>query len=67
MSNSNYIAKLLLNALKKRKEVLVDNKAFIAAIYMDQRYCFKGSNYISEDQKKTAIRGLLGQRNCVNA
>lgn len=55
MSSSNPIAKLLLEALKRRKEILVNNNAFIAALYIDQRFCFKSSRYLNDDQKKIAI------------
>lgn len=55
ISHTNSIANLLLQALNKRKQVLVENNAFLSALYLDPRFCFRGSIYLNEDKKKSAI------------
>lgn len=55
LSNSSQIAHLLLEALQVRKRVLLTNNAFLSALYVDARFCYRGSTYLSDEQKKTAI------------
>ncbi|XP_036340612.1 uncharacterized protein LOC118749965 [Rhagoletis pomonella] len=53
--STNSYAEALLNAMKKRKDTLMGNIAFIAAPYMDPRFNFDNRPLLSYDQKQAAV------------
>lgn len=53
--STNLYAEALLNAMKKRKDTLMENNAFIAALYLDPRFNFNNTPLLSYDQKQAAV------------
>lgn len=51
----NKYAEDLLNAMNERKQRLLANEAFIAAVYLDPRFNFAGTPFLNEEQKKNAV------------
>ncbi|KNC34213.1 hypothetical protein FF38_09057 [Lucilia cuprina] len=45
--------------MAKRKENLLKKDAFVSGIYLDQRFNFTSSPFLSEEQKRTAVEHLL--------
>ncbi|XP_023295316.2 uncharacterized protein LOC111678261 [Lucilia cuprina] len=56
---SNELALYLLESLRKRKENLFKNKNFLAALYLDPRFCHEKTIHFNNKQKKRAIDELL--------
>lgn len=52
-------AELLYTAMMARKEGLIQNDAFVAAIYLDPRFNFENSVILSQDNKNAAVVSLL--------
>lgn len=50
----NEFAKILLEQITKRQKDLFNNMAFCAAIFMDPRFNFRGSSYLSQEKKNLA-------------
>lgn len=48
------LARNILQAMEKRKSKLFDNNAFLAAIYLDPRINYRGSELITQEQRATA-------------
>ncbi|XP_017465255.1 PREDICTED: uncharacterized protein LOC108358437 isoform X2 [Rhagoletis zephyria] len=59
MQNGNFYAQLLTEALKNRKEELLNKEAFLAALYVDPRFNFIGSPFLTDDKKQIAAKHLL--------
>ncbi|XP_037808617.1 uncharacterized protein LOC119601633 [Lucilia sericata] len=59
LATSNELALYLLESLRKRKEDLFQNKNFLAALYLDPRFCHADTIHFKNKQKKTAIAELL--------
>ena len=57
-SENNY-AKSLWEAMKKRKENLLENDAFISAIYLDPRFNFSNAPFLNEEAKRKAMVSLI--------
>lgn len=55
----NPIAVALVIAMKDRQTTLLENKAFLAAVYMDPRINYCGSDFISDENKRVAVDQLL--------
>lgn len=55
----NTFAISLLTAMQSRKIQLFENNAFIAALYMDRRFNYIDSLFLTEAQKREAIVSLL--------
>ncbi|XP_017477325.1 PREDICTED: uncharacterized protein LOC108367240 [Rhagoletis zephyria] len=64
--STNSYAEALLNAMKKRKDTLMGNNAFIAALYMDPRFNFDNTPLLSYDQKQAAVDHLIRTRDMIN-
>lgn len=56
--SDNELAVALLEGLKERKRQLFQNKTFLAGLFMDPRFNFKDSPYLSTEQKQLAIVSL---------
>ena len=54
LSTSNEFANVLLEAMINRQKDLFNNMAFCSAIYMDPRLNFRGSSYLSQENKRLA-------------
>lgn len=52
--STNIYAAYLFESLGKRKEMIFGNIAFVAGIYMDPRFNFNGSTFLTEEQKTNA-------------
>ncbi|XP_036320396.1 uncharacterized protein LOC118734823 [Rhagoletis pomonella] len=52
-------ASTLLRTVKQRKAVLLQNEAFLSAIYVDPRFNFLHSPYLNQTQKYKAVEHLL--------
>ncbi|XP_037943633.1 uncharacterized protein LOC119676467 [Teleopsis dalmanni] len=52
-------ASLLHESMQKRKKVLLDNGAFLSALYLDPRFNFQNSIVLTEEQKSIAVANLL--------
>lgn len=52
---SNELALYLLQAMQKRKSKLFENSAFLAALYLDPRFCYMGSMHLNDKQKEMAM------------
>ncbi|XP_053959810.1 uncharacterized protein LOC128864263 [Anastrepha ludens] len=59
VQKGNFYAQLLVEALKTKKENIVKNEAFLAALYMDPRFNFLGTPFLPEDKKEIAVKHLL--------
>lgn len=55
LSEVNQFARDLLTAMRTRKAKLLDNGAVLAGLYMDPRFNYQSSNFLSEEQKSTAM------------
>lgn len=55
----NDLATALLKGLSERKNQLFENKTFIAGLFMDPRFNFKDSPYLTTEQKQTAVVSIL--------
>ncbi|XP_036343114.1 uncharacterized protein LOC118752344 [Rhagoletis pomonella] len=55
----NVYADSLLNAMKIRKNVLLEYKAFVAALYLDPRFNFEETPLLSSEQKDVAMDHLI--------
>nr|XP_029718201.1 uncharacterized protein LOC115260971 [Aedes albopictus] len=53
------MANTLIEAMKHRQRALFENKKFLAAIYMDPRLNYAGTEFLSEEEKDMAIEHLL--------
>ena len=53
--STNEIALYLLQSLRMRKSHLFENSSFLAALYLDPRFCYMGSMHFNDKQKKMAI------------
>lgn len=51
----NVLSKQLLKNMEARETALTDNKAFLAAIYFDQRINYRSSPLITDDQRQAAL------------
>ena len=51
----NPLSKQLLMNMKNREPALIDNKAFLAAIFLDQRINYRNSPLISDEQRQCAL------------
>lgn len=51
---NNEFSNQLLCAMQKRKKKLFENNVFVAAMYLDSRFNYSGSNIISDEEKKSA-------------
>lgn len=49
------LSKEILVSLEKRQKNLFENPVFLAAVYMDPRINYAGSDFLKEDQLKTAM------------
>lgn len=49
------LAALLLENLNKRRQQLMRNKVFLAAIYVDQRINFKNTPFMTNDERELAL------------
>ncbi|XP_030382566.1 uncharacterized protein LOC115630081 [Scaptodrosophila lebanonensis] len=58
LMSRNTLAQHLYSAMTRRKKTLVENDAFLAAIYMDPRFNDKGSLFITEEQIQKATEKL---------
>lgn len=54
LSNSNEFANALLEAMVNRQKDLFNNMAFCSSVYMDPRFNFRGSSYLSQENKTLA-------------
>lgn len=54
LSTSNEFAIVLIEAMVNLQKDLFNNSAFCSAIYMDPRFNFRGSSYLSEENKSLA-------------
>ncbi|XP_065094750.1 uncharacterized protein LOC135715364 [Ochlerotatus camptorhynchus] len=52
------LSRQLLTKMKNRESALTDNKAFLAAIYLDQRINYRDTPLISEEQRQCALEHL---------
>ncbi|XP_054743050.1 uncharacterized protein LOC129247775 [Anastrepha obliqua] len=59
VQKGNFYAQLLVEALKTKKENIVKNEAFLAALYVDPRFNFLGTPFLPEDKKEIAVKHLL--------
>ncbi|KAM7360615.1 uncharacterized protein ACRADG_006467 [Cochliomyia hominivorax] len=59
LSESNELALYLLQALNKRKVDLFKNPQFLAALYLDPRFCYMGSMHFTDKQKELAMTQLF--------
>ena len=55
LASTNEIALYLLQSLRMRKSHLFENATFLAALYLDPRFCYMGSMHFNDKQKKMAI------------
>lgn len=51
----NIYASALLNAMKIRKEILFNQDAFVSAIFLDPRFNFRGTPFLSDACKQNAM------------
>lgn len=59
MSSNNDIANYLIECLHNRKKkILVQNRDFLAALYLDPRFCYRGSIFLTDEKKRVAIVSL---------
>ena len=54
IQESNDFAKTMLEKMIIRQTDLFNNMAFCSAVYMDPRFNFRGSSYLSQENKKLA-------------
>jgi hypothetical protein len=52
--DTNTFATDILKIMERRQVKLFENPTFLAAIYMDPRFNFCGSNVLTSEQKKIA-------------
>lgn len=57
-NEENIYAEKLLDAMKRRKQSLLVNEAFLSAIYLDPRFNFTRTPFLSEEDKKIAVVSL---------
>lgn len=62
ISDEDNCAAELIKAMDMRKKQLFVNDAFLAGIYIDPRFNFKGSTILTEEQKQKALVRLNIQR-----
>lgn len=66
LSSTNEFALFLLQALRIRKEHLFENSSFLAALYLDPRFCYMGSMHFNDKQKKMAVVSRHGKPLCIH-
>ncbi|XP_062538457.1 uncharacterized protein LOC134206744 [Armigeres subalbatus] len=59
LRHTNSFASALIENLSKRKDKLFENKTFLAGLFMDPRFNFKDTPYLTSEQKNIAIDHLL--------
>ncbi|XP_055916410.1 uncharacterized protein LOC129949158 [Eupeodes corollae] len=59
LGGTNMYANLLLKELKAGKAKLLENGAFLAALYLDQRFNFIKTPFLTEEQQHFALEHLM--------
>ncbi|XP_065371397.1 putative leucine-rich repeat-containing protein DDB_G0290503 [Calliphora vicina] len=59
LSVSNELALYLLEAMGNRKRDLFKNTTFLAALYLDPRFCYIATMHLNDQQKEMAVTQLL--------
>ena len=54
-NHENALSKVIAFKIDKRRQNLMNNKAFLAAIFVDQRINFRNSPFISSEERTCAL------------
>lgn len=64
LRHTNSFASALIENLSKRKDKLFENKTFLAGLFMDPRFNFKDTPYLTSEQKNIAIVSIYYVCSC---
>ncbi|XP_054084427.1 uncharacterized protein LOC105219943 [Zeugodacus cucurbitae] len=56
---NNIFASTLLRSMQLRKEKLLENNAFVSALYMDRRFNYMDSLFFNEMRRKQAVSHII--------
>lgn len=60
------LSEQLLANMESRESALTNNKAFLAALFFDQRINYRNSPLFTENQRQAALVGLFETKCCIN-